>query len=129
MNKKKVNPIRQLARSTKYQNLFALAKELPSIQFFENVNDFSNIQIEFLYWVTTYNRLYQELSIGDNKYLTKEIIENECWCDCYLIWERKRKKDIIGQEIYNNKCGINKKRQSTINNTIIPSIVFTKGNK
>lgn len=130
MRKKTSSPLRQLARSAKYQNLFSLAKEIPGIQLFENVKDFSKIQLDFLFWLTTYNRLYQELAIGDNHYLTKEIIENDVWCECYLIWERKRKAEIMEQE-KPGKGGNrrNKKRQATTNDTRVPSIVFTKGKK
>jgi len=124
MSRKKGNPLRKLARSIEYQNLFIMAKEMSGIQLFENIRDFSKIQLDFLFWLSLYNRFYQELAIGDNKYLTKEIIDNDLYCECYLIWERKRKPHLKDKD----KKGKYNKRQINTTSTI-PSIVFTKGRK
>lgn len=86
------NALRSLARSTKYQNLYCMAKEIGGIQLFENICDFSKIQLDFMYWVSLYNRLYTDLAMAENKYISKKIIETDNWLDYYLIWERKKDK-------------------------------------
>lgn len=91
MKKYNSNLIRLLARSAYYQNLYARAKELPNIKIFENETDLSLTQFEFLYWLSVYNRLYQELYLGKSKYLTNKVLDNDILCDCYLIWETKQK--------------------------------------
>ena len=76
----------------------------------------------------TYNRLYSELSLHDNIYLTKEVIEDDFLCDCYLIWERIKKPKLDNKDLDDNDSKRRKKR--TVNqNSKIPSVVFTRGRK
>ena len=65
------NILRKLARSSKYQNLYSMSKEMTSIHFFDNNSKFSFIQFEFIYWVSLYNRLYADLAMKSNKYLVR----------------------------------------------------------
>jgi len=125
MTKRKSDPLRKLARSTTYQNLYTMAKELSCVQLFKNTREFSKIQLEFLYWLVTYDRLYSELASRDNKYLTKEIIENDFYCDCYLIWERKKKPKLEDKE-ENNEVKNGRKIDRTSD---VPSMVFKRGKK
>jgi len=120
MNKRKSDPLRKLARTIKYQSLYNATKEIPNIQLFQNVKDISKIQLNFLYWLAIYNRLYCDLVSCDNKYLTKKVIEDDFLCDCYLIWERKKRDKT--DKVNNNKKGINR-------NSKVPSVVFTRGKK
>ena len=120
MNKSRLDPLRKLARSVKYQNIYNTVKEIPSIQLFENTKDLSKIQLGFLYWLAVYNRLYCDLAMDDNKYLTKKVIEDDFSCECYLIWERKKK----------NKTDKEDPKKRTIDgNSSVPSVVFTKSRK
>lgn len=124
MLKTKRDPLRRLAKSFKYQSLYARASELGSIQIFENTSDFSKIQLEFLYWLGLYHRLYQDLAM-EEKYLTEETIADDLLCDCYLIWEHRVKHKEELERIRNphsKKCD----RQPD-NNSTIPSVVFRKG--
>ena len=120
MNKHKLDPLRKLARSVKYQNIYNVVKEIPSIQLFENTKNLSKIQLDFLYWLTVYNRLYCELAMEDSKYLTKKIIEDDFACECYLIWERKKSKKTDKKD---------PKKRTIDRNSRVPSVVFIRGKK
>lgn len=118
------DPLRKLARSSHFQHIYARAKELHGIHFFENTSDLSKIQIEFLYWLSLYNRLYQDL-IMKEPYLTEEIIDNDFLCDCYLIWESKVKRKEELEKIKNSDSKRSKKQIDR--NSPIPSVIFKKG--
>ena len=120
MNKYKSDSLRKLARSVKYQNIYNVVKEIPSIQLFENTRNLSKIQLDFIYWLTVYNRLYCDLAMNDNKYLTKKVIENDFACECYLIWERKKSKKTDKKDL---------KKRTIDRNSKVPSVVFVKGRK
>ena len=126
-NKKHQDPLRKLARNFKYQHLYSVAKNLTSVNFFENVSDFSRIQLEFLYWLALYNRLYQDLAMGE-QYLSDEIINDDLLCDCYLIWEDKvkRQKELEKLKNPNSSRKFDNKRQID-HGSMIPSVIFRKG--
>ncbi len=86
--------IRKLAKSIYFQNLYNNSKELSNVQMFENVSNFSTPQTSFLYWVVTYNILYQELQTHEDEYLTAKVIEDDVRCDAYLL-HRKNKHDFF----------------------------------
>mgnify|MGYP000196320350 CR=1 FL=1 len=115
---KRPNAIRKLARSVRYQNLFCMAKEIGSVHLFDNTSEFSKIQLDFLYWVSLYNRLYTELAMKDNKYLSKKIIETDNWLDYYLIWERRNDR---------KKSTTDDKKKVIDNDSTIPGVRFTRG--
>lgn len=85
----KNNPIRTLARSTKWQTLYARAKEM-NIQLFENVTDYSAIQIEFLYWLELYHSLYMDLGMNE-PYISENVIKDDIRVDAYVLWRSKVK--------------------------------------
>jgi len=127
MLKRTQDPLRKLARSSQYQVLYVRAKELGCIHLFENTSDLSRIQMEFLYWIALYNRLYQDLAMGEDC-LTEEIIDDDLLCDCYLIWEekvkRKREKDSLKNP---NKYSKSKSIKRQIDHSAsAPSVVFTR---
>ena len=124
MNKNHQDPLRKLARGMKYQSLYSRASELTGIQIFDNTSDFSSIQLDFLYWLTLYHRLYQDLVMGV-ECLTQEVIDDDLLCDCYLIWERKVKRPEELAKIKNPNYKPSKKTQIDRSSTI-PSVVFSK---
>lgn len=85
--------IRQLARSTYYQNIYASSKEMGSIHLFENNSNFSGLQMLFLFWLQVYSNLYEELAQKKWKYLDEKVINNNIRCDAFLYW-RKQQNDI-----------------------------------
>ena len=78
--------IRKLARSNRWQILYAKSKELNGIRLFENELNHSQIQLHFLYWLSMYNSMYQDLAMKET-FLTKEVIEDDIECDAYLHYK------------------------------------------
>jgi hypothetical protein len=85
-----IDVIRKLARSTYYQNIYSAAKDVGSIQLFENKNNYSGLQSLFLYWLKVYDLLYTELSQKEWKYLDEDVINDDCRCDAFLYWRGKQ---------------------------------------
>lgn len=84
--------IRKLARSNYYQNLYNSSKECSGINIFDNTSNFSGLQISFLYWLSTYAMLYQELAMHEDELLTEKVIEDDLRTNAYLL-HRKNKYD------------------------------------
>ncbi len=84
--------IRKLARSNYYQNLYNSSKECYGICIFDNSSNFSGLQLLFLYWLSTYAMLYQELATHEDELLTENVINSDLRCDAYLL-HRKNKYD------------------------------------
>lgn len=91
--------IRKIARSTYWQNLYLSAKEINNINLFDNVSNFSGLQLLFLYWVQLYSVLYDEINQKKWKYLDQKVIDNDIRCDAFLYW----RKNQIDSEIEQNK--------------------------
>lgn len=80
--------IRKLAKSTKYQFLYARFKKTNNVKLFNNDIDFSVIQLNFLLWLETYYALYQDL-VYNKKYISEDVIDNDIRCDAYLMYRNK----------------------------------------
>lgn len=106
--------IRTLARSQKYQSLYSQAKQLSHIRIFNNDNNFSNIQLEFLNWMEIYSQLLQEIAL-DKPYINYKIIDNDIDVDAYLYFKSQERK---------NKD--TKKEKPIVNNTAIPTLINKK---
>lgn len=94
--------IRQLARSTYWQNLYGAAQKI-NIQLFENNTNFSGIQSLFLYWLNTYSCLYEELAKKENKYLSNDVIEDDVRCDAFLYYRQKTYERELREYLKNKK--------------------------
>lgn len=79
--------IRKLAKTSKYQNLFFLAKELKNIQIFANLGDFSQLQDMLFSYLYMYDALNQDIAI---KKVTKKILDSEIFEDAYLLWKKEK---------------------------------------
>jgi len=84
--------LRMLAKSNKWQLMYAKSKELNGIRLFENELNFSHHQINFIYWLSMYHSLYQDLAMKE-KYLTKEVINDDVECDAYLYYKSVAKPE------------------------------------
>lgn len=84
--------IRKLARSIYWQNIYRSAKEIGSIQLFENQTNFSGLQSLFLFWLSIYETLYSELGHKEYKYLDEKVVENDIRCDAFLYWRSQTKE-------------------------------------
>jgi len=82
--------LRLLAKSIRGQNLFSAAKELSSIQLFENKFNLSKIQEIYLSYLYTYEMLNRDIII-DN--ISKLVTSCEIYEDAYLLWKRQHKKE------------------------------------
>lgn len=82
--------VRQLARSSYWQTLYRNSKECNGINLFLNKDNFSGIQTEFLYWLSVYNMLYEELSKHESVYLTEKVIDSDVRTDAYLYYRSKK---------------------------------------
>lgn len=82
--------LRRLAKDSYYQNIYSAFKEGSCIQLFENISNFSGIQIRFLYWCNVYSMLYEELLKHEDKLLTNAVIANDDRTDAYLIYRNKK---------------------------------------
>lgn len=110
--------IRKLARTNKYQSLYARAKELHNIALFRNKHDLSKIQIVFLQWLQIYHSLFQDLAVKEN-YISEEVIKNDIRTDAYLLYRSKKSKFDVKDT----------KTDKEINNTSgLPSVIFKENN-
>jgi hypothetical protein len=78
--------IRKLARSIYWQNVYKSAKEIGSIQLFENQTNFSGLQSLFLFWLSVYDSVYQDIAQKEYKYLDEKVINDDTRCDAFLYW-------------------------------------------
>ncbi len=85
--------IRELAKSSYYQELYSASKNGSNIQLFKNVNNFSGIQFLFLYWVRVYSMLYDELHAMEWKNLDEEVIKDNIRCSAFLYYRRKKQEE------------------------------------
>ena len=89
----KLETIRKIASSAKYQNLYAHAKEINGIKLFRNEVDFSGIQLVFLRYLSLYHNLYTELAM-DKPNLSEAVIIDTIRCDAYLYWKNRKDNKI-----------------------------------
>jgi hypothetical protein len=109
---KTFNPLRILARSPRWQILYARSKEVSGIKLFANEYDFTPLQLVFLQWLETYHSLEIDLATNQNG-LIRDVLDDEIRTDAYLYCRsRKDKKE--------------EKSEGSIPSHI-PSVVFRKG--
>jgi hypothetical protein len=84
--------IRKLAKSTYYQNLYCLSKDISGVNLFKNINNFSGIQVLFLYWLRTYNSLYEIMYTKEYPFLDQKLIDDPIRVDAFLYFHHKRKE-------------------------------------
>ena len=113
------NPIRTLARSVHWQNLYARAKEL-NLQLFNNISDFGKLQMNLLQWSEIYHSIYVDIASGE-KLMTYKRIEDDMLVDAYLVYKDKEKKT------KDKRKGKKFKGNERVNN--LPSVVFRSKRK
>ena len=85
--------IRQIAKSIFWQNIYKSAKEIGSIQLFENTSNFSGLQNLFLFWLSVYESLYSDLIQKEYKYLDDKVIDDDIRCDAFLYWRSQMREN------------------------------------
>ena len=98
--------LRNLAKGDFYQTLFSLGKELHSIQLFNNVTDFSSIQISFLRYLSYYSSIYLDIAVGD---VDEIVLDNPIYTDSYIMYKNLTDKKKIKSNDKDEKTG-NKSR-------------------
>jgi hypothetical protein len=81
--------IRDLTKSNYYQTLYNQAKEV-NIQLFQNIRDFTGLQVLFMSYLSFYNNLFTDILLDevDELVLTDKIFE-----DAYMYYKRHSKPD------------------------------------
>jgi hypothetical protein len=82
--------LRNLARSSYWQNLYKATKECANVQLFENVHNFSGLQIRFLYYLALYDMLFEELVKYEDELLTENVLKDFDRTDAYLVYRNKK---------------------------------------
>lgn len=81
--------LRKLARSKTWQNLYVNSKEISSVHLFENSNDLTQLQLDFLRWLAIYHHLETELNSNSSPYLSREVIEDDIRAEAYLLFSSR----------------------------------------
>lgn len=113
-----MNALQKLARSNTAQTVYRHIKEIGSLRLFNNDTDLSHLQILYLYYLSLYESLYTDLSMGE-EFISQEIIEDDLRVEAYLLYKRVNRK--------NKKQNTNKK--SVIDNAGQGSLIFTRKSK
>jgi len=77
--------IANLAKSTKYQNLFLAAKEINGVNLFNNNLDFSKIQELFLCYLYNFDIINKDI-ITDK--ISKHVLDDEIYWESYMLWRK-----------------------------------------
>ncbi len=85
--------IRQLARSTYWQEIYNSSKNGSSIRLFNNGSNFSGIQYLFLYWLRVYSMLYDELYSMEWYCLNDAVLKDDIRTDAFLYYRRKKQEE------------------------------------
>ena len=113
--------LKKLARSAKWQLLYNKAKELGySIRLFNNIIDFGNHQIWYLYYLELYSSLYMDLSMGE-EYIDEDVIKDDLRCEAYLLYRNEKKKN----ENLKSKS-LDKNKEQIKNSGGLPRVIFKR---
>lgn len=79
--------LRTLAKSNKYQTLFAFSKEA-TFYLFNNITDYTNLQIYFLNLLGSYYNIYVDIALHD---VDEIVLTDDIYEDAYLYYKQKEK--------------------------------------
>lgn len=102
--------IRQMSRSFYWQKLYHATQNCSGIYLFLNQNNFSGIQVLFMYWLQIYDLLYTEMQSKEWFNLDEKVLEDNIRCDAFLYW---RKKEIEKKIMENKEISRREDRRST----------------
>jgi len=110
-----MNALQRLARSNTAQTIYRHIKEIGSLRLFNNDTDLSHLQVLYLYYLSLYESLYTDLSMGED-FITEQVIEDPIRVEAYLLFKRVNRK--------NKKLNKNK---SITDKSGADSLIFTRG--
>lgn len=84
-----VEAMRTMAKSNYWQTLYVQSKEINGVNLFNNINDFTYIQIEFLNNISFYNSIYFDISLGE---VDEMVLEDEIYTTSYAYYKNKERK-------------------------------------
>jgi hypothetical protein len=87
--------IRNLARSSYWQEIYNASKTCSGINLFENTSNFSGIQRLLLYYSRVYDMVYTELYQMEWENLSEEVIKDDDRLDAFLYYRRKEQEKRI----------------------------------
>ena len=113
-----MNALQKLARSNTAQTIYRNAKELSGIRLFNNDTELSHIQVLYLYYLSLYESLYSDLSMGED-FISEEIIKDDIRVEAYLLFKRVNRK--------NKKLNNNNNKKPIRNTAGADSLIFKRG--
>ena len=81
--------LRELAKSNKYQTIYAIEKTI-GLRLFANEYDYSDIQILFLNFLSLYYTISFDVAMGE---VNKMVTNNTIFEDAYMVWRNKTKTE------------------------------------
>lgn len=119
MNYDILHKLAKLAKSDKYQILYNQCKEISGLQLFNNKTDLSYLQVTFLYMLSIYSMLYNDLYSGE-EYISEEVINDLIRTEAYLLLRKELKE----------KRNLKKSNQNTIDTVSgLGSVIFRRKGK
>lgn len=100
--------LKQMARSSHWQEIYSASKACSGIRLFENDCNFSGIQRIFLYYLRVYDMLYSEMHQLEWGNLTEAVIEDNDRLDAFLYWRSKQQEKKL-REYRKSERNMNKK--------------------
>lgn len=94
-----VRGVRKLAKSSYWQTVYSYAKEL-HFNIFNNSNDFSELQILMLNYISFYSALNLDIALGE---VTDIVFENELYEEAYMYYKQKVDKKKMADRPKNNQ--------------------------
>lgn len=84
------NQLITLAKTTKYHNIFAAAKELNGIRLFKNMIEFSKLQELFLSYLFTFDMIQRDIIVDK---ISKHVLDDDTdiYLEAYLFWKNNHK--------------------------------------
>lgn len=79
--------LKTLAKSNKYQTLYACSKE-GTCFIFNNTTDYTGLQIHFLNLLNSYHNIYTDIAL---KEVDEIVITDDIYEDAYLYWKHKQR--------------------------------------
>jgi len=114
--------LRKLAKTNKWQTLYAQSKE-GCVNLFMNVAAYTDLQVAFLQYCSFYNSLHTDIYMEE---VTDIVLDNQIYEDAYQTYKNKVKKNksrkiTTPQEQDRQKT--KKKKETTVSNT---HVVFSQ---
>lgn len=80
--------LRLLAKSNYYQTIFTFMKEGP-FRLFENDTDLTSLQLDFLVYLSFYDSIKTDISLGE---VSPKVLDNFVYEDAYCIYRNTKRQ-------------------------------------